>query len=114
MHHFISTFPLSFLTATQHPAYIRHPPTILCPTTQQKKHCSVNPNLFSMAFFSTSFFTCFFSGSNKVASQGEDTQPSSSTVSKAGSDAKLKEGKAKNNPPIPITYFPIGSKLSLL
>ncbi|KAL1076193.1 hypothetical protein E1A91_D10G013400v1 [Gossypium mustelinum] len=67
-----------------------------------------------MAFFSTSFFTCFFSGSNKVASQGEDTQPSSSTVSKAGSDAKLKEGKAKNNPPIPITYFPIGSKLSLL
>ncbi|KAB2060379.1 hypothetical protein E1A91_A10G012900v1 [Gossypium mustelinum] len=67
-----------------------------------------------MAFFSTSFFTCFFSGSNKLASQGEDTQPSSSTIIKAGSDAKLKEGKAKNNPPIPITYFPIGSKLSLL
>ncbi|XVE87771.1 hypothetical protein DITRI_Ditri19aG0014600 [Diplodiscus trichospermus] len=62
----------------------------------------------------TSFVSCF-SGSGKVASEGEDrTARTSSSKVKAGSEAKSKESKTKKSPPIPMTYFPIGTTFSRL
>ncbi|KAB2025919.1 hypothetical protein ES319_D06G182700v1 [Gossypium barbadense] len=55
-----------------------------------------------------SFFSCF-SGSSKVASQGDNTPPTSSNVK-----AKSKERNTKKSPPIPMTYFPIGIRFSRL
>ncbi|WRX27637.1 hypothetical protein QQP08_020124, partial [Theobroma cacao] len=60
-----------------------------------------------------SFMISCFSGSSKVASEGEDSRRTSTQV-KAGGEAKLKESKAKKSPPIPMTYFPIGSTFSRL
>ncbi|KAL4308879.1 hypothetical protein GQ457_01G043040 [Hibiscus cannabinus] len=47
----------------------------------------------------TSFFR-WFSGSNKVASQGDDSSP---REPKAANEAKSKENNADKSPPIPMT-----------
>ncbi|KAB2007212.1 hypothetical protein ERO13_D10G011801v2 [Gossypium hirsutum] len=54
-----------------------------------------------------SFFSCF------SGSQVEDGSPSSTNANIA-SNAKLKESKGKKSPPIPMSYFPIGSNFSRL
>nr|KJB69265.1 hypothetical protein B456_011G013200 [Gossypium raimondii] len=54
-----------------------------------------------------SFFSCF------SGSQREKVSPSSIKANTA-SNAKLKESKAKKSPPIPMSYFPIGSNFSRL
>ncbi|KAK8524323.1 hypothetical protein V6N12_029189 [Hibiscus sabdariffa] len=63
----------------------------------------------------TSFLTCF-SGSNKVASSKGDDSPRLPTKAKAGNDGKSRESKAKSkkSPPIPMSYFPVGSNFSRL
>ncbi|XVF80091.1 hypothetical protein PTKIN_Ptkin15bG0042500 [Pterospermum kingtungense] len=59
-----------------------------------------------------SFLSCF-PGSSKVVSEGD---PPTSTKVKASSEAKSKEisNKTKKSPPIPMTYFPIGTRFSRL
>ncbi|KAK9014422.1 hypothetical protein V6N11_005580 [Hibiscus sabdariffa] len=57
----------------------------------------------------TSFFR-WFSGSNKkVASQGDDSSP---REPKAANEAKSKENNADKSPPIPMSYFPIGTRFT--
>ncbi|GMJ14583.1 hypothetical protein HRI_005127500 [Hibiscus trionum] len=64
---------------------------------------------------STSFFSCFSgSKSNKVASQGDDSGPRKPSQVKAADEAKPKQKKTDKSPPIPMSYFPIGTRLSLL
>ncbi|XVE51100.1 hypothetical protein DITRI_Ditri02bG0011600 [Diplodiscus trichospermus] len=70
-----------------------------------------------MAFL-TSFVSCF-TGSNKVVSEGDQGSPPlppSPKVEAAAvsEEAKSKESKAKKSPPIPMAYFPIGTRFSLL
>ncbi|KAK8517296.1 hypothetical protein V6N12_032490 [Hibiscus sabdariffa] len=63
---------------------------------------------------SLSIFGCF-TGSNKVASQGDDdSSPRKSSDVKAMNEAKPKQNDTKKSPPIPVSYFPVGTKLSLL
>ncbi|GAY35202.1 hypothetical protein CUMW_014930 [Citrus unshiu] len=65
----------------------------------------------------SSIFGCF-SDSSRVASEGEikNTQNRSSSIAGADVDSKskLNKSKSKKSPPIPVTYFPIGSILSPL
>ncbi|OMO64812.1 hypothetical protein COLO4_31785 [Corchorus olitorius] len=63
----------------------------------------------------TSFFSCF-SSSNKIVSEGEHGSPPTSTKVEviAAGEAKVKESKSKKGPPIPMSYFPIGSTFSRL
>ncbi|KDO78247.1 hypothetical protein CISIN_1g035241mg [Citrus sinensis] len=65
----------------------------------------------------SSIFGCF-SDSSRVASEGEikNTQNRSSSIARADVDSKskLNKSKSKKSPPIPMTYFPIGSRLSPL
>ncbi|XVE51102.1 hypothetical protein DITRI_Ditri02bG0011800 [Diplodiscus trichospermus] len=71
-----------------------------------------------MAFL-TSFISCF-TGSKMVvvASKGDGCPPASTKVKAAAAavceEAKSKESKAKKSPPIPMTYFPIGTRFSQL
>ncbi|GLT83285.1 hypothetical protein SLE2022_015820 [Rubroshorea leprosula] len=60
----------------------------------------------SMALFS-SFLSCF-SGSNKVVCEGDDSVQQKSSKVKAAKERK------SNPPPIPVSYFPIGSRLCRL
>ncbi|KAK8575422.1 hypothetical protein V6N12_063095 [Hibiscus sabdariffa] len=63
---------------------------------------------------SLSIFGCF-SGSNKVASQGDDSSsPRKPSDVKATNDAKPKRNDTKKSPPIPISHFSVGTRLSLL
>lgn len=70
----------------------------------------------SMALLS-SIFGCF-SDSSRVASEGEIKNTQNRSPSIAGADvdskSKLNKSKSKKSPPIPVTYFPIGSRLSPL
>ncbi|OMO95876.1 hypothetical protein CCACVL1_05206 [Corchorus capsularis] len=61
-----------------------------------------------------SFISCF--SASKVASEGDDSSPSpTSTKVDAAAKVELKESnKPKKSPPIPISYFPIGTRFSLL
>ncbi|KAK2644502.1 hypothetical protein Ddye_019697 [Dipteronia dyeriana] len=67
----------------------------------------------------SSFLGCFSPDSRKVACEAETgtenrfRKPEAETETETGS--KLKKDKSKKrSPPIPVTYFPIGSRLSLL
>ncbi|CDP04409.1 unnamed protein product [Coffea canephora] len=64
-----------------------------------------------MAFLS-SFVACF-SYSRRVGCEGEDgsSQNKSSKVQKSGSEKMKKKSDAA---PIPLSYFPVGSRSSLL
>ncbi|KAB1221806.1 hypothetical protein CJ030_MR2G025890 [Morella rubra] len=65
-----------------------------------------------MASFAT-FFSCFSDSTNKIACEGED-----SAHSKRMNEAQdVKEAKSKNKskrkpPPIPVSYFPVGTRFS--
>ncbi|KAK8629481.1 hypothetical protein V6N13_078322 [Hibiscus sabdariffa] len=133
MHH-LTLPPLFFLASSTKSAttknqsvclYIRHQQqtTTPAPTTHPKPYKIIkisSPFLsvlqiqaktqISMATL-TSFFR-WFSGSNKkVASQGDDSSP---REPKAANEAKSKENNADKSPPIPMSYFPIGTRFSLL
>ncbi|XVE51101.1 hypothetical protein DITRI_Ditri02bG0011700 [Diplodiscus trichospermus] len=69
-----------------------------------------------MAFL-TSLISCF-TGSKKVTSKGDGSPPASTSSNveapPVSEEAKSKESKAKKSAPIPMTYFPIGTRFSHL
>ncbi|KAL7242836.1 hypothetical protein ACSBR1_015265 [Camellia fascicularis] len=64
-----------------------------------------------MAFFN-SFFGCF-SNSSRVRCEDGVCVRSESSKAQSDHDAKSKS-KSQKSPPIPMTYFPIGSTFSRL
>ncbi|KAK4857443.1 hypothetical protein QYF36_000707 [Acer negundo] len=69
----------------------------------------------------SSFLGCFSPDSRKVVACEAETgtenrsrKPEAETKTETETGSKLKDKSKKRSPPIPVTYFPIGSRLSLL
>ncbi|KAK9267404.1 hypothetical protein L1049_009829 [Liquidambar formosana] len=67
---------------------------------------------FFMAFFS-SFFSCF-SDSSRVACEEDGGYAQSRAAVARGIDEAKSKNKSRRSPPIPVTYFPIGTRFSRL
>ncbi|KAK4581147.1 hypothetical protein RGQ29_024714 [Quercus rubra] len=68
-----------------------------------------------MVFFS-SLFTCFSDSGSRIGCEGEDWAHSkrSSSKAEAVNKAKSKNKSKRSPPPIPVSYFPVGTQFSRL